>query len=343
MNLPEGYVAPSRSLRRVVLAAFLALVAASRADATVLFGLTDDLTGGRRWDAAPRTFNLSGGLAERSLDGGLRWNVQGGSIEAFRDSFDWLGGAPTVDSFEQAIHDSFAAWTAVDPAIGLPAPFEFVHDPTTPVADDEPGAEIDLFARPTGQGPGITGGTTFANFTGGGVTLTSGTTGYLGQVMTGTDIWLNNESNGTESTQWTIPLFKTVLTHEVGHALGLGDTDLDGHRFLDDNYDGTSPATATATLTNQFSQFIDVLDPSNSPLMIYNVPNNSLGIEAPGVHLLMESAIDTSQVGFLTADDFAGRQFLYPAVASAVVPEPGALWLAAVGAAGAVWLVRRRR
>jgi hypothetical protein len=283
-----------------------------------------------------------GGPAERSLDGGLRWNVQGGSIEAFRDMFAWQGGVPSVSVFEQTIHDSFAAWTVVDPAIGLPAPFHFVHDPNSPVADDEPGAEIDLFARPTGQGVGITGGNTFANFTGGGVTLTSGTTNYLGQVMTGTDIWLNNESGGGSQTQWTLSLFRKVLTHEIGHALGLGDVDIDNHRFLDDNFDATSQATAVATLTNEFSHLIDVLNPANSPLTLYTVPTNNLGLEAPGVHILMESAIDVQQIGILTADDFAGRQFLYPAVAGAAIPEPATLWLAASGVVVAAWILRRR-
>jgi hypothetical protein len=346
MNYVEGYFTLSLPARRVLSASFLALLLAlsfgGRAHATTLFGLTDELTGGRRWDAAPRSFNFLGGPAERSLDGGLRWNVQGGSLEAFRDMFAWQGSVPSVGVFEQTIHDSFAAWTAVDPAIGLPAPFHFVHDPMSPVADDEPGAEIDLFARPTGQGVGITGANTFANFTGGGVTLTSGTTNYLGQVMTGTDIWLNNESSGTSQTQWTLSLFRKVLTHEIGHALGLGDVDIDNHRFLDDNFDATSQATAVATLTNEFSHLIDVLNPANSPLTLYTVPTNNLGLEAPGVHILMESAIDVQQIGILTADDFAGRQFLYPAVAGAAIPEPATLWLAGVGVLAAAWKLRRR-
>lgn len=312
-----------------VLTVFLVSLCTQPAAATVLFGLDDNHLGGRRWDADPRTFDLVGGPVERSLDGGLRWNVQGGSMQAFRDLFDWQDAVPSVEAFEQTIYDSFDAWLAVDPALGVPAPFTFVYDPDTPVAPASAGAEIDLFAAPTGQGPGITGGNADATFASGFVTLTSGTTNYPGHVMTGADIKLNNESNGSVGTEWTLPLFRKVLTHELGHALGLGDVDLNGHRFLDDNYDGTSSATALATLTNSFSQLVDVYDPSDSPLTIYNVPDDALGLEAPGVQILMESTIDLEQTGSLTADDFAGRQYLYPAVSGPLVPEPGSLWLAA--------------
>jgi len=51
------------------------LMATARAG--IIFG-NDGLSGGFRWDAAPRTMN---GL-ERSLNGGLRYSVQGGSFQA---------------------------------------------------------------------------------------------------------------------------------------------------------------------------------------------------------------------------------------------------------------------
>src|SRR5262245_23105071 len=71
--------------------------------------------GGARWDAAPRTI---GGL-ERSLDGGLRFSLQGGSFEAYRDLFTWQGGVPSVADFTTAVQQAFTAWTVPDPVSGF--------------------------------------------------------------------------------------------------------------------------------------------------------------------------------------------------------------------------------
>ncbi|TWU60163.1 hypothetical protein Poly51_04380 [Rubripirellula tenax] len=74
---------------------FLLLVASlttiSSSYAAVVFGLDGNgsLSGGSRWNAAPRTFSTSQGSIERSLDGGLRFSVSGGNYEAFRDQFNW--------------------------------------------------------------------------------------------------------------------------------------------------------------------------------------------------------------------------------------------------------------
>ena len=105
---------------------------------------------GSRWDSASRTIN---GL-ERSLDGGLRYSVQGGSYEAFRDMFSWLGGvAPSITSFQTAVETAFNAWTVVDPVSGLGSRLSFTPDFGTPVAGPSStgfvntlGAEIDLLA-----------------------------------------------------------------------------------------------------------------------------------------------------------------------------------------------------
>ena len=72
----------------------------------------DGLAGGYRWDAAPRTINDN----ERSLDGGLRYSLQGGSFEAYRDLLHWPESqVPSVEDFQLAVEQAFAAWTAVDP------------------------------------------------------------------------------------------------------------------------------------------------------------------------------------------------------------------------------------
>lgn len=88
------------------------------------------LTGGARWDAAPRTHDGN----ERSLDGGLRYAVEGRSYEAFRDLLTW-NVVPTVPDFQLAVEQAFAAWTSVDPATGLGTNLSFVADFGTPVAN----------------------------------------------------------------------------------------------------------------------------------------------------------------------------------------------------------------
>src|SRR5687767_4949244 len=103
-------------MRGPALAFLVAVIAAiSQAHAGVIFGSTG-LTGGFRWDADPsRTFS---GF-ERSLNGGLRYSVQGGSYENFRNLFSWTGGLPSVADFTTAVEQAFGAWTAVDPVSGF--------------------------------------------------------------------------------------------------------------------------------------------------------------------------------------------------------------------------------
>ena len=114
-----------RLLQSTVL--ILALASAlDSAEAGVIFG-NNGLVGGLRWDAAPR---MVGGN-ERSLDGGLRYSLQGGSFEAYRDQFQWFEEPPSVADFQLAVEQAFAAWTAVDPVTGLHTSISFVADLTT--------------------------------------------------------------------------------------------------------------------------------------------------------------------------------------------------------------------
>jgi hypothetical protein len=299
---------------------------AASAQAFTFYG-GDDLARGYRWDAAPR---IEQGL-ERSLDGGIRYSMQGGSYEAFRDRLSWLNGPPSAAEFQQAVEGAFGFWTAVDPATNLGTTLSFVPDFTTPVNSGlvnflvRAGAEIDLFTTTDGStwnvGDPLKRAETFTGRTiNTKVTLTSGTPNYPSDAITGVDIYFNSNPQAL----YTPLIFQILLTHEIGHALGLGDVDFDSP-FIDDNYNAASSATAQETLTNPFANLINPLNPSASPLTPYFVANGDPGVDTPGVDILMESALPIAlfvpNTNPLHNDDFAGRQFLYPTFP---VPEPTA-------------------
>jgi hypothetical protein len=325
----------------------------------VVFGLSGStIAGGSRWDAAPRTFNFSGTDYERSLSGGLRFSVAGGSYEAFRDMFSWSGGVPSVAAFQARVEQAFAAWTTPDPVSQFATQLSFTPDFGTSVVGiagggsaDSRGAEIDLIASTDASfwNPGNSSaqGETWFNGGAGPVTLTSGTAGYSGFAITGADVILNSNPGAF----YTLDIFGRLLTHELGHALGFGDVEgnLNPGRFIDDNYDPTNSATALATLTNSWTALVDTANPANSPLFRYSVAQNDPGTTTPGVDILMESVGLGIAAGNpitnlvpLTNDDYGIRQFLYPSTIK--VPEPATLVTAGIGLlllAGYRW--RRRR
>lgn len=337
---------------RMLVAFGILLTTAPSAHAGAILGFSGaGLTGGFRWDADPFSVDLGGTLYERSLDGGLRYSLEGGSYEAFRDLFSWVL-LPSVADFTAAIDAAFAAWASVDPVTGLGTDLSFVADLGTPVVGtlngggvDPRGAEIDLFASDDANSwdPGdpstkaealITRSTTNL------ATLTSGTPDYAGaSAITGADITFNSDG------LYTLDFFRRLLTHEIGHTLGFLDAegDFSGTSFVDDNYDGTSNATGLATLTNSWALLVNPLDPAASPLSRYMVPwPNPGGTTSPGVDLLMESrglgagpgtTNPLSNLVPLTNDDYGSRQFLYPYVAPVAAPEPATLLLTTVAAA----------
>ena len=351
----------SRTLvtRTIALAVVLMGVAASPAMGGVIFNFTGaTLGGGSRWDAAPRTINIAGTPFERSLDGGLRYSVQGGSFEAYRDLFSWSGSAPSVTAFSEAVMDAFDAWTIPDPATGLTTAVNFVADFATPVVGfnvgngglDTRGAEIDLFGSNDAGfwnvgNTGLQGETRFGAI-GSTVTLTSGTVNYAGSTaISGADIIMNSNAGAL----YTLDLFRRILTHEIGHTLGLGDVegDINPGAFIDDNYNGSTSATALATLTNPWALLVNPANPGASAgLSRFTVPSANPGTTTPGVNILMESrgvgigpGNPVTNLFPMTNDDFGTRQFLYPSLSA--VPEPASVVLIGSGVVS-LFLGRRR-
>lgn len=333
------------SLHRLLCCALLALSLAA-APRALAFGAYDTfgLAGGARWDASHRSVN---GGQERSLQGGLRYSLQGGSFEAYRNLITW-NLTPSLSDFELAVRAAFDAWSAPDPLTGLTTDLYFLPDFSTPVdithnSFFSAGAEIDLFALTdaVGWNPGdpLRRAETYCGRTlsSKGVTLTSGTTNYPAPAILGADIVFN----ANPAAVYDLPTFQLLLTHEIGHALGLADVDVESGplgKFIDDNYDPSSSASALATLTNSFALLINPFDPSASPLAAYTVADADPGVDTPGVDILMESRIPSALKGLavpLSNDDFAARQFLYPKL----IPEPAALTLLTL--AGLAFLSRR--
>lgn len=281
-------------------------------------------TAGIRWDAAPLV--LEG--QERSLSGGIRYSLQGGSYEAFRDRFQW-NIVPTVSEFQSAVSQSFAAWQSVDPVSGLGTQLNFVSDLSTNVVGSGGfgginfrGAEIDLFGLDAGDS-GLRGFTSLlvAPFE---VQLTSGVQNYANSAaIAGVDISINSNANAV----YSLDVFRRLLTHEIGHAIGLGDVDFGGS-FLDDNFNTANPV---ATLNNSWAHLVNPLDPSNSAgLSFVNIPTATFALS--GVDILMESnglgvgnSNPLSNITPLTNDEYGMRQYLYPSITA--VPEPSSLFL----------------
>ena len=190
------------------------------------------------------------------------------------------------------MEQAFNAWTVTDPATGVSGTFSFTPDLRTPVVNSSVpvaggslglGAEIDLFALNFGFA-GTNGSASFSTVPGP-VTLTSGTTGYPGTAISGADIFMNSNPGGF----YTLDVFRRLLTHEIGHTIGLGDVEFGFGQFIDDNLDLSSSAAALATLTNSWTLLVDPLNPAASPLQRFMLTVGDPGTQTFGVDILMES------------------------------------------------------
>ena len=307
-------------IRHAVTAGLVILLASAvmenrNALAFIVFDNTSDGRGIGRWNAAPHFVDG----VERSLDGGIRYSVTGGSWEAFHSAFSWAGTPPTVEEFQHTFEHALAVWEEVDPATGLGTDLRFVPDFDTPVASGwdlpsflmlNPGAEIDLMA--TNHDLRVR-WSIFGDPDADSVTLTSGVENYPATVGAGGDIEFSTNH------VWTIEQIQNDLAHMVPFTLGILPADGaprdNSSEYYDDNYDNTSSETAHATLTNSFADLINPMDPDNSPgLSLYDVAGDP-GVETPGVDLLTEETPEAPAPDLrLTNDEFAARQFLYPYV-----------------------------
>jgi len=297
------------------------------ATAGVIFGSPyGSLDGGLRWDADHYEYNGR----ERSLNNGLRYSMEGGSLTDFRDLFQW-DVIPTELDFGTRIELAFSAWESVDPVTGLSTSLNFIDDTATTQAVGNGfgtvnilGAEIDLLASNAGDSG--TRATSYFSASSHNVTLTSGTTNYSNSgAIVGADININNNLGAV----YTLDLFGRLLTHEIGHALGLGDVDV-GYSFIDDNYDANDPL---GTLTNSWALLVNPINPAASAgLSLYSV--TKAAVQTQGVDILMESdglgissGNPVTNLVPLTNDEYGIRQFLYPTLSVASVPEPSTVVL----------------
>ncbi len=262
-----------------------------------------------RWDAANFVEPSHG--KSRSLMDGLEVGLPGGNVAGLRGEFraaSWKDGVvPTAAELEAQIEAAFKIW---EPSTVHPdaAEIDFKLGNTPIVRDSADGAEIDFYIEDLAAG--LQGRTTVQSRRNRNVRLTSGIDNYPSATIAGVDLRLDQDNKGD---LWTLDTFRQVLKHELGHALGFGEADLDGiaKRFFDPD----------ATLNNAMS--INRIDPNNGM-----VAREYDARAFRRVDILMES--NGALVDVLAPDDAGGRAFLYPRPA---VPEPSTWVLLALGLA----------
>lgn len=294
-----------------------------------------------RWDSKARSF---GTVNNRSLVGGLGYNFEGGNLTTFMQQFTFEAGVDQSD-FNAAVAASFNAWSSRDSFVTFtkasdPVVWDFdIND-----GNQAQGNEIDFFG--VGTDPGIA--TPEASLGALGVTMIWGadkpvrlTNGYSpdgtglfpSTSIFASDIAINYKyiTPLGDLVPWKIEHWQATLTHELGHALGLGDVDNPLLHFFDD--DVADPLLHNGLVVND-QMTINEAGDVRYLLSDWGQPCTEAKFGPACAGILMRS--EFTGLLALAPDDVAGLHFLYP------VPEPESYAMMLAGL-GLLALVARRR
>jgi hypothetical protein len=300
----------------MALAGFVGLGAARQAAGFSLFedhGATieERLASAPRWSAEPDPFGTGTGLHDGiqvAIDPGFADDVGAARVAELygveRSEIDAL--------VEQVVRQAFGAWENDALRFDLHFAGPVAEGPTA-------GMEIDVFARPLES--------TFFGYTDAAIQsaaarrLTNGQR-LPGDVIVGADIFLNVNrlQSGIEllaQLHFTMPqlasALQILLTHEIGHAIGLGHPN--DHPFFDTNTDPYDPMP---------------IDPAHpfADLMLSSIPLDTPGALLPIMWGGLSQANPEDLLGLaerladpsLANDDRGGRDVLYPVLAAPPCP-----------------------